>query len=66
MEQQCLSTETVKKLIETGAITQKDPEHWWICQAIDGRTDKLVGAAVLSRQALIVKTLMTHWEEREA
>lgn len=66
MEQRCLSTETVKNLIETGAVREKDAEHWWIYQAIDGRTDNLVCAAVLSRQALIVKTLMTHWEEREA
>ena len=58
--------ELVKELIETGTVRQKDAEHWWIYQTSDGRSDNLVCAAVLSRQTLIVKTLMTHWEEREA
>lgn len=66
MEERGLSWKTVKNLIETGTVRQKDAEHWWIYQAVDGRSDNLVCAAVLSRQALIVKTLMTHWEEREA
>ena len=66
MDQRRLSREMVKNLIETGTVRQKDAEHWWIYQTFDGRSDNLVCAAVLSRQALIVKTLMTHWEEREA
>jgi len=66
MEQRGLSREVVMDLIETGTVRQKDAEHWWICRAVEGRPDNHVCAAVLSRQALIVKTLMTHWEEREA
>ena len=32
---------------------------------IEGRYENLICAAVTSRQALIVKTVMTHWEELE-
>jgi len=56
----------VQTLIETGQVKPKDPEHWWIFTAADGRDDTLICAAVISREALIVKTLMTHWEEQEA
>jgi hypothetical protein len=56
----------VEALIETGQVKPKDPEHWWIFAAVDGRDDHLICAAVISREALIVKTLMTYWEEQEA
>lgn len=66
MTQRGLSPGLVEALIETGQIKPKDPEHWWIFAAVDGRDDNLICAAVISREALIVKTLMTHWEEQEA
>jgi hypothetical protein len=66
MTQRGLSPGLVEALIETGQVKCKDPEHWWIFAAVDGRDDNLVCAAVISREALIVKTLMTHWEEQEA
>ena len=60
-----LTQALIQELIETGAVKQKDEEHWWIFKAFAGRGDNLVCAAVLSRQALIVKTIMTHWEESD-
>ncbi|WP_200386013.1 DUF4258 domain-containing protein [Thiocapsa imhoffii] len=47
----------------TRAVKQKDVEHWWIYKAIPGRDDNLACAAVISRQAMIIKTISTHWEE---
>jgi hypothetical protein len=55
----------ITELIETGVVRKKDAEHWWIYKDIPGRDDNLVCAAVISRQAIIIKTIMTHWEERE-
>lgn len=66
MSQRGLSTGLVQTLIETGQVKPRDPEHGWIFAAIDGRDDNLICAAVIVREALIVKTLMTHWEEQEA
>ncbi len=53
----------MEALIETGQLKQRDSEHWWIVADVDGRDDNLACAAVLCREALIVKSLMTHWEE---
>jgi len=66
MIQRGLSQDLVEALIETGQVRRKDPEHWWIFATVAGRDDNLICAAVIRREALIVKTLMTHWEEHEA
>lgn len=63
MADRCLSRTLVEALIETGQLKQRDSEHWWIFADVDGRDDNLACAAVLCREALIVKSLMTHWEE---
>lgn len=55
----------VRDLIETGDVKHKGDEHLWIFKSFADREDNLICAAVISRQALIVKTIMTHWEERE-
>jgi hypothetical protein len=55
----------VANLIETGTVKWKDARHCWIFQQTPGRGDNLVCAAVIIDQAIIVKTIMTHWEERD-
>jgi hypothetical protein len=55
----------VEALLETGDVKRKDAEHWWIYRAFDNRADNLICAAVISREALIVKTIMTHWEAHD-
>jgi hypothetical protein len=62
MAQRDLGQPLVADLIETGRIHARDPEYWWIYKQVEGRDDNLVCAAVVSRQAMIVKTLMAHWE----
>jgi len=66
VERRGQSQTLVDELIETGTGKRKDAEHWWIYKAFEGRRDNLVCAAVISREALIVKTVMTDWEEGEA
>jgi len=65
MAQRGLSLPEVAALIEMGTVTQRDSEHWWIYRQVPGRSDNLVCAAVISRQAVIIKTIMTHWEAHE-
>ncbi|MFP4076282.1 MAG: DUF4258 domain-containing protein [Halochromatium sp.] len=65
MTQRGLDQEMIAALIETGGVKQKDIEHWWIFKELPGRDDNLVCAAVISRQAMIIKTIMTHWEEQD-
>lgn len=60
-----LEESLVKGLIENGTVKRKDEKHWWIYKAFADRNDNLVCAAVISGEALIVKTVMTHWEEGE-
>jgi hypothetical protein len=65
MTEPAIDAELVAELIETGAIKRKDHEHWWIHRRFTGRADNPLCAAVISREALIVKTLMTHWEDQD-
>lgn len=55
----------LKALIEHGEVKRKDQEHWWIFKVFANRDDHLVCAAVIAREALIVTTIMTHWEEHD-
>lgn len=65
MSQRELDHETIAALIETEIVKQKDIEHWWVFKELPDRDDNLVCAAVISRQAMIIKTIMTHWEEQD-
>jgi hypothetical protein len=56
----------IADLVETGTVKRKDAEHWWIYKEIPGRENNPVCAAVIARQAIIIKTIMTHWEARDA
>jgi len=62
MKQRNIDQALVADLIETGLVRARDTEHWWIYKQVDGRDDNLICAAVISRQAMIIKTIMTHWE----
>ena len=65
MAQRGLDAELVASLIETGTVKRKDAEHWWISRAFEGRADNTICVAVISREAIIIKTLMTHWEDQD-
>jgi len=40
-------------------VKEKDSAHWWIFKEFAGRRDNLVCAAVIARQAIIIKTLFS-------
>jgi hypothetical protein len=55
----------VKQLIEQGEYRAKSQTDGWIFKQFDARSDNLVCAAVVTKQAVIVKTIMVNWTERE-
>jgi hypothetical protein len=55
----------VKRLIEEGQYHAKDESHGWIFHHFDSRKDNLICVAVVTEQAIVVKTVMVNWKERE-
>ena len=56
-----ISNELLDDLIETGQLTYKDDKHAWIAKHFQHRTDNLLCAAIVIDQAVIVKTVMYHF-----
>jgi hypothetical protein len=54
---------TLQDLIETGQEKWKDQSHGWIHKFYPERNDNLICAAVQKKDAIIIKTIMHHWEE---
>jgi hypothetical protein len=55
----------VKRLIEEGQYRAKEASHGWIFHHFEARQDNLVCAAIAKEQAIIVKTVMINWKERD-
>jgi len=55
----------IKHLIEAGQYRAKETSHGWIFHYFESRQDNLVCAAVATEQAIIVKTVMVNWKERD-
>lgn len=49
-------------IIETGVDKDAGAGHHWLFKHLDGRNDNLLCAAVVLDNALVVKTVMHHWE----
>ena len=54
----------LKDLIELGDIQYKSDNHAWIYFKFLHRVDNLVCAAVVDKDAIILKTVMVHWLKR--
>ncbi len=65
MAKRNLTLAEVKRLIEEGEYRTKEASHGWIFHQFESRRDNLVCAAVANEQALIVKTVMVNWKERD-
>jgi hypothetical protein len=65
MVERGLSEAIVADLVETGRVKRsgKDSRHLWIFKEYPNRSDNLVCAAAVEGNTLIIKTLMTHWQE---
>ena len=50
------------RVIDDGGIRYKDAVHLWAWLDVPGRADNLVCAVLVLEDAVIVKTVMHHWE----
>jgi hypothetical protein len=50
------------EIIENGEIKYHNDDHIWVFKHIENRTDNLICAAIVNKDALIVKTVMIKWE----
>jgi hypothetical protein len=55
----------VKILVEEDRYEAKEASHGWIFHEFESRHDNLVCVAVATEQAIIVKTVMVNWKERD-
>ncbi len=62
MQERSIDDELLVELVETGDLRYKDEAHLWIARAFADRHDNLVCAAVVIDDALVVKTVMHHFE----
>jgi len=63
MQQRLISEEVVTDLIETGMLKYKDDQHFWIYKEYVARNDNLLCAAIVAADTVIIKTIMSHWQE---
>ena len=65
MAKRGLDEAIVLQVIETGELLDKGDGHCWIHQALPGRVDNRICAAVVLGQAVVVKTVMVNWQTNE-
>lgn len=54
--------DTLLDVIETGMPREHERGHCWIWKAVEGRDDNLLCMAALIAEALVIKTVMHHFE----
>jgi hypothetical protein len=64
MAKRSVTLDQVKSLDERGTYLDKGEGNGRILHRFEERGDNLVCAAVVTGQAIIVKTIMIHWTER--
>ena len=64
MAKRRVTLDEVKALIEQGNYLQKADDHGWISHHFEARNDNLICAAVVTAEAVIVKTVMVNWTVR--
>jgi len=62
MEERGISEATVLQVIDSGEIRYRDTTHLWAFQAFAGRDDNLLCAVLVLEDAVVVKTVMHHFE----
>jgi hypothetical protein len=65
MAKRHLTLTEVRMLIEQGRVLNKGDGHAWISHHFKARDDNLVCAAVVLGDAVIVKTVMVDWQQRQ-
>ncbi len=62
MAERNVDDELLLQLIDDGLTRYSDGTHLWAWLHVPGRADNLVCAVLVLEEAVIVKTVMHHWE----
>lgn len=66
MQERSIDDTLLLDIIESGEIKHKDETHLWIFKAYQSRNDNLVCLAVVLEASLVVKTVMHHFQIKDA
>ncbi|MBF0460639.1 MAG: DUF4258 domain-containing protein [Magnetococcales bacterium] len=53
----------LREIVETGDIKWQGDRHLWIFKVFPNRNDNMVCAAAVEEEVLVIKTVMTNWED---
>jgi hypothetical protein len=62
MQQRSISFDELLVVIDTGGTRYKDEAHLWVYKNLSSRSDNLVCAVLVLEDAVIVKTVMHHFD----
>ena len=54
----------VLEIIDTGTLKDAGNAHYWLYKHINDRADNLLCVAAVIENAVVIKTIMHHWEPR--
>lgn len=57
-----IGLDLVLEIVETGTLVEREAGHCWIWKSVQARHDNLLCVAALLGNALIIKTVMHHFE----
>ena len=64
MAERNIDAALVLQIIDTGTLKDAGNAHYWLYKRFDGRADNLLCVAAVIDNAVVVKTIMHHWEPR--
>ena len=62
MQSRKVGADVVLKIIDTGYLRYSDPVRLWAWLELPDRQDNLLCLALVLEDAVVVKTVMHHWE----
>ncbi|ABM36665.1 DUF4258 domain-containing protein [Polaromonas naphthalenivorans] len=62
MAERSMDAALVLEIIDTGIFKDAGKGHCWLYKHFDDRADNLLCVAAVIENALVVKTIMHHWE----
>lgn len=65
MQSRNVGADAVLRIIDTGHLRYSDPVRLWAWLELPDRQDNLLCLALVLEDAVVVKTVMHHWEVME-
>ena len=62
MVERSIDASLVLEIIDTGTLKDAGNAHYWLFKHFDDRADNLLCVAAVIENAVVVKTIMHHWE----